>query len=618
VGCCVWRRQRNISNVINNKLVAEITPEGIALFVVKLSNRQTRAQMSAQLSRIASINIDPDKRTTRFSPWSSDPNFDVDNHDFSASQSNSGAEVMSVGDCSKALAANPTAYLQPIRLLVVDESDQVRQMCCEAAENFGFVGVEAGTIPAARKILARKDTAILMLDLTRQEGEGQSLVAEMKSLCPNTLLIGMSASATIASAVETMRTGASDYLSKPFPLHVLAEAFERAAKRLCFDVELRKLQEAANCRPGMGDALGQSVEMENLYRILFKVAGSRHSVMIVGENGTGKDLVAKSIHSNGPDCAKPFVSVDCNLMSSDLLESTLFGGLKGPGTQKRGLLAALEGGTVFIDGIESLPLDLQGRLVRALKEKKIFSAGGTREHSLSVRILTATSHDLTQRVRDGRFRIDLYRFLSLVNLKIPPLRGRPGDIVFLAERFLEKIGRITGIFRTIPQETLRVLETYDWPENTQELESAVGHACILSSGTELETNHLPQNILTFCRMKDAERKSDVAPSGEPKNHRLEEGVIPIATMEKRAILMALRQTNGDRRMAAGLLGIGKTTLYRKLKEYSLDLPPESRVSPASPTDATPAISPSDTRPGPFVQNESCVGQSPHRRSISGG
>jgi DNA-binding NtrC family response regulator len=172
---------------------------------------------------------------------------------------------MSVGDCSKALAANPTAFLQPIRLLVVDESDQVRQMCCEAAENFGFVGPEAETIPAARKILERKDTAILMLDLTRSEGEGQSFVAEMKSLCPNTLLIGMSASATIASAVETMRTGACDYLSKPFPLHVLPRAFERAAKRLCLDGELRKLQEAANGRSRIGDALGQSVEMENLY-----------------------------------------------------------------------------------------------------------------------------------------------------------------------------------------------------------------------------------------------------------------------------------------------------------------------------------------------------------------
>jgi DNA-binding NtrC family response regulator len=541
--------------------------------------------MSAPLSSTASI-VEPDKRTTKFSSRSSDPNFGLVDHDPSTSQSNSGAEVMSVGDCSKALAANPTAFLHSRRLLVVDESDQVRQMCCEAAENFGFVGVEAETIPVARQILERKDTAILMLDLTQQESEGQSLVAEMKSLCPNTLLIGMSASATIASAVETMRTGACDYLSKPFPLHVLARAFERAAKRLCLDGELRKLQEAANGRSRIGDALGQSVEMENLYRILFKVAGSTHPVVIVGENGTGKDLVAKSIHSNGPDGSKPLVTIDCNLMSSSLLESTLFGGSKdvsvGDGTQKRGLLAALEGGTVFLDEIENLTLDLQDRLARALKEKKICPVGGTGAHSLSVRILAATSHDLMQMVREGRFRIDLYTLLSLVNLKIPPLRGRPGDIAFLAERFLEKIGRSTGIFRTIPKETLRVLETYDWPENTRELERAIGRACILSSGTEVEVDHLPQNILTFCRTKDAARKRDSSRIGKPKKQPIEEGVIPIATMEKRAILKALQQTNGDKMMAAGLLGIGKTTLYRKLKEYSVQFPPESSVTLASP------------------------------------
>jgi DNA-binding NtrC family response regulator len=541
--------------------------------------------MSAPLSRTASINVESDKRTTTFSPGASDPNFDLHSHDAGARQSNSGTEIMSVGDCSKTLAANTTAYLQPIRLLIVDDSDQLRQMCCEAAEYFGFVALEAETISAAREILERERIAILMLDLTRPEGEGRSLVAQMKSLCPHALLIGMSASATIASAVETMRAGACDYLSKPFPLHILTQAFERAAMRLCFDVERRKIEEIANCPPGISDALGKSVEMEKLYRILSMVAGSRHPVMIVGEPGTGKNLVARSIHSNGPDGSKPFVSVDCNLMSSSLLESKLFGGLRSAslGDGPLGLLAASEGGTVFLDEIGSLTLDLQERLVRALKEKKICPVGGTRAHNLSVRILAATSHDLMQMVREGRFRFDLYNLLGVVNLKIPPLRGRPGDIVFLVERFLEKIGRNTGIFRTITQETLRVLETYDWPENTRELESAIGQACILSSGTELEIDHLPQNILAFCRAKDAVREPPVDPSRNLKNHSLEENVVPIATVEKRAILKALKQTNGDKRMAAKLLGIGKTTLYRKLKEYSVHFPPESSVSLASPS-----------------------------------
>src|SRR4030081_2573001 len=202
--------------------------QGIAFSAAKSLTEKIRAQMSAPLSRTASINVESDKRTTTFSPGSSDPNFNLHNHDAGARQSNPRAEIMSVGDCSKALAANPAAYLQPIRLLIVDENDQLRQMCCEAAKHFGFVALEAETMFAARRILEREEFAILMLDLTRPEGEGQSLVAEMKSLRPNALLIAMSASATIASVVETMRTGACDYLSKPFPLHVLVGAFERA------------------------------------------------------------------------------------------------------------------------------------------------------------------------------------------------------------------------------------------------------------------------------------------------------------------------------------------------------------------------------------------------------
>jgi len=576
--------------------------------------------VSAPLSHTASIDIDPDKRPTKISSWSSsDSNFGLENRDPSASLSNSGAEVMLAGDCSKAVTVNPTAYLQAIRLLVVDESDQVRQMCCNAAENFGFVVTEAETVSAARKILERKDTAILVLDLTRPEGEGQSLVAEMKSLCPNTLLIGMSATATIASAVETMRTGACDYLSKPFPLHVLAKAFERAAMRLCFDAERRKLQEIGNRRPGMRDALGKSVEMEKLYRMLSNVAGSRHPVMIVGEPGTGKNYVARFIHSNGPDGSKPFVSVDCNSLSPELLESKLFGGSTdaSAGDGSRGLLAALEGGTVFLDEIESLTLELQARLGMALKERKIYPVGGTQSHGLSVRVLAATSLDITEMLRDGRFRVDLYRLLSIMNLKIPPLRGRPDDIVFLAERFLERFGRTTGIIRTIPQETRRVLEIYDWPENTEELESAISQACILSSGTELEIDHLPQNILAFCRAKDAERERDFSPSGKPMKSHLDEDVVPIAAMEKRAILMALQRTKGDRRKAAGLLGIGKTTLYRKLKEYSVQFPSESSMSLPFPADSTPVTSVSEPVSGSYVRNQGSVDLLPYRR-VSGG
>jgi DNA-binding NtrC family response regulator len=545
--------------------------------------------MSAPLSRTASKNLSPDKNAPKLSSFLRDPDCDFAKHDPSADQSNGRGAATPAGGRSDASSLGPTAPLQPLRLLVVDESSQVRQMCREVAGSFGFVGTEAETIPSAREILERQETDVLILDLTRTESEGQSLLAEIKSLSPNTLVIGMSASATITSAVETIRAGACDYLSKPFPLHVLSRAFERVAMRQCFDVERRKLQEAVNWRSGMGDALGQSVEMEKLYQILSKVAGSRHPVTILGERGTGKELVAKAIHSNGPDSSRPFASVDCRSMDS--LEDTLFGGLNSAlgkaGTQRRGLLASLEGGTVFLDEIGSLTLDLQDRLARVLQEKKIWQREGVSAHSLSVRILAASTLDLTQMVREGRFRMDLFRLLSLVNLKIPPLRGRHDDIAFLAERFLEKAGHATGTSRTLSKETLRALETYDWPENTQELEIAIIQACTTSSGQKLEIDHLPQNILTFFHTKEAERKRDLPSRTKPTSGPREEHVIPIAAVEKQAILKALRQTNGDKRMAANLLGIGKTTLYRKLKEYSVPVKPESSVSlSTSPPDST--------------------------------
>jgi DNA-binding NtrC family response regulator len=522
--------------------------------------------MSAQLSSTASKDLSPAKSPAKLPSFSKDSDGDFAKHDKSADQSNGPGAAAAAGDHWKASPIGSSAQFQPLRLLVVDESSQVRRMCCEVAETFGFVGTEAETILSARKILERQDTGVLLLDLTRAESETQSLLTEIKSLSPNTLVIGMSASATIGSAVETIRSGACDYLSKPFPLHVLAQAIDRVAMRQCFDSERRKLQEAINCQSGMGSALGQSVEMEKLYQILSKVAGSRHPVTILGERGTGKELVARSIHSNGPDSSRPFVSVDCK---SDSLEHTLFGGLNNAGMQRRGLLASLEGGTIFLDEIGSLTLDLQNRLAAALREKKIWQADGEQPHTLSVRVLAASTVDLTQMVREGGFRMDLYRLLSLVNLRIPPLRGRPGDIAFLAERFLEKAGRATGISRTLSQETLRVLESYDWPQNTRELECVITHACTLSSGQRLEIDHLPQNILAFLRTKEVERTRSLPPRAKPKSGPLEDDVIPIAAMEKQAILKALQQTNGDKREAAKILGIGKTTLYRKLKEYSV-------------------------------------------------
>jgi DNA-binding NtrC family response regulator len=487
-----------------------------------------------------------------------------------------------------------------MRLLVVNENTEVRSAFCEVASCLGFLVDETGSAVTAREILVRNQTDILLVDVTRPESGAQSLLEEMKALCPETLVIVMSARATIASAVDTMRLGVCDYLSEPFPLHVLSESLRRAAKRRHFNVERQKLQETLSPEARMADVLGRSTEMEKLYRILSRVADSSHPAMIIGEDGTGKLRVAMSIHSNGPHAAKPFVSLDCKTLGSALLEGELFGHVKGAFSgarrEKRGLLASSQGGTLFLNEIGDISLELQAKLMKALREKEVFPLGGTKAVPISVRILAASNRDLTEMVTAGRFRMDLFQLLSVVNLRIPPLRGRPGDIAFLAKRFLEKIKHQSGNQRTLSEETLRILESYDWPENVRELEQSIVRACSESSAAELRASDLPQEVLDFHRKRESnlrvellvEEATDVAASvAEPT-------IVSIAQVEQRAILEALRQTKGDKWQTAQLLGIGKTTLDRRLKEYGLGK--EGRlVLPPVAENSSPSVSVANSR-----------------------
>jgi len=475
---------------------------------------------------------------------------------------------------------------EELRLLVVDASKRVRNACCEVAEGLGFVVSATASAVGAREILNRKETALLLLDVSHSDSGDQSLFEEMKVLYPDTLVIVMSARATILSAVTAMQIGASDYLSKPFPLEVLTQALERAARRWHFCVEQRRLQKTLQLEEDVVDILGKSPEMEKLYRILSNVAKSMHPAMILGESGTGKSLVAKAIHSNGPHASKPFVSLDCKSLGPALVEEELFGAATECSSDetplsKHGLLTSSQGGTVFLDEVGDLPLELQKRLMSALTSREIQPTRGLNAVRISVRILAATSRDLVQMVKDGLFRTDLYGLLSVVNLRIPPLRGRPDDIAFLAKRFLEKTQGQTGLTRTLSSETLQLLETYDWPDNIRELENTIAWACSRTTEPELGESHFPPKLLDFYREVKMVRTT---------NHTsvpVEQRIIPISKMEKHAILRAVRETNGDRMMAAELLGISKTTLYRKLKEYGLSEesePDPHLVCPANPAE----------------------------------
>jgi two-component system response regulator HydG len=488
------------------------------------------------------------------------------------------------GSSSLASRSIDTNRLPQLRILVVDDDSSVRNACTEIAKNLGFATQAAESVPTARLALAHNSIDILLLDLKLPGGGGLALLEDIRAQHPQTIVVIMTAYATVNSAVESMRTGAGDYLTKPFTLEELSTALERAAQRRAFDVESRLLRDRLRTGTGMGNLVGNSPAMVKLYRILSKVAATTHPVLILGESGTGKELVARSIHANGPNAHKPFIPIDCGSLVPAMIESELFGHAKGAFAgatrvitrNKTGLLAAAADGTVFLDEIGELPLDLQGRLLRALQDKEIRPVGSNQSVPLSARILAASSRDLTGMVETGQFRKDLFFRLNVVNLRIPPLRERKADIPLLAAHVLDRIRNENALAYTFADDALHLLMEYDWPGNVRELEHAIERSCALSSGPILHLGDFPTQMqeYQFHAQQTLQHRSNARQSGGElstlSGSDEASAVQSIAELEKQAILNTITQLNGDKLMAARLLGIGKTTLYRKLKEYGLD------------------------------------------------
>jgi DNA-binding NtrC family response regulator len=327
-----------------------------------------------------------------------------------------------------------------------------------------------------------------------------------------------------------------------------------------FEAEVGEPSGAGEGGSKQGLAGRRALEMQKLYRIIARAANSTHPVLILGESGTGKGTVARSIHYSGPFRDKPFIPIDCGSLVPALIECALFGYVKGAFTgatdSPEGLTAIAEGGTVFLDEVAALPVDLQAKLLRAIQEKEIGTVGSTRPALINVRILAATNRDLEQAVMQGTFRRDLYIHLNLLSLRIPPLRERRQDIPPLITQFLERIVRDSGQGKSFSGEALKAMMVYDWPGNVRELENCVERTCAFTSGSQIEATDLPPEIANF-------------PSPEASNGNGHVGkIIRIAELEKQTILSAVAELNGDKLRAARLLGIGKTTLYRKLRHYA--------------------------------------------------
>jgi len=381
---------------------------------------------------------------------------------------------------------------------------------------------------------------------------------KIKHRRPDAEVVVVTGYATVQSAVQAMKNGAYDYVTKPFTIDELKLLLERVATHLRMKTENRMLREKIKSKLGFGSIVGRAPEMEKLYRMIAKAALSNHPVLILGESGTGKEMVARSIHFSGPFRDKPFIPVDCGSLVPTLIESELFGYVKGAFTgavqAKEGLLAMAEGGTVFLDEIGELPIDLQAKLLRAIQEKEIRQVGSTRRTTINVRILAATNRDLEAAVAQGTFRRDLYFRLNVLNLRIPALRERRQDIPVLAAYFLERMARDFGQERTLSDDAMKVLLAYDWPGNVRELENCLQRACAMNSALVIQVADLPSAL------NGGNGHSMVETDSSAK-------IIPISEVERKTILSTITQLNGDKLLAARLLGIGKTTLYRKLKEY---------------------------------------------------
>ncbi len=450
-----------------------------------------------------------------------------------------------------------------IEILVVDDEDATRRLCCDVATEAGYNALAVSTTEDALEILDAEPVDIVLTDLRVPQLGGIELLKRIREHYADTAVIVLTQYGTIDTAVEATRLGAADYVTKPFRIDDLRSKLKRLVHSLELDNENRVLREQLRTRQDFGGLIGFSQKMQRVYKLIEKVSKHNYPVLVLGESGTGKELVARSIHYLGSRRNKPFVPVDCSALTPTLIESELFGYVKGAFTgavqNKQGLLEVADSGSLFLDEIGDLPVDLQAKLLRALQEREIKPVGSTERVSISARVIAATNRDLEGAVRNGSFRQDLYFRLNVVQIKLPPLRERKTDIPLLVNAFLEKFTQSGARVHTISSDAMARLIAFDWPGNVRELENAIERAVALSSGPILQIADLPSNLQFG--------SSDRFPEKDE--------VLPLDELERRAILRALRESGGDKLAAARLLGIGKTTLYRKLKQYEAQSIPEN-------------------------------------------
>jgi two-component system response regulator AtoC len=449
-----------------------------------------------------------------------------------------------------------------IRLLIVDDEQSIRRLCMTVGEALGYTCMEANSGETALTLLEEQPAHMILTDMVMPNMSGLEFLEKVKKLLPRSEVAVMTGHGSIETAVQAMKLGAYDYIGKPFsPLEELRLFLRRMAEKVHLVEENQFLRERVDTESDLHGIVGSSAKIQDVLRMISRLKDTRTPVLISGESGTGKELVARAIHFRGSFANRPFVAVDCGSLVPTLIESELFGYEKGAFTgalrSKTGLFQSASGGTIFLDEIGELPLEMQAKLLRVLQEKEVRPVGSNQKVKVDVRVVAATNRDLEAEYRNGTFRKDLYFRLNVVTVHLPSLRERRSDIPMLAHWFLDRHAPDNPM--QVTNAAMKCLLQYDWPGNVRELENCIERAVALGDGKLVDLGDLPPSI------------ASASPSSEPATGMVTGPVssTDLEDIERATIERVFEQVKGDKALAGKMLGISRATLYRKLKRYNI-------------------------------------------------
>ncbi len=457
-----------------------------------------------------------------------------------------------------------------MNLLIIDDDDTLRSLLVAELQRFGHSVASAATAEEGLRLAQEPEPDVVLLDLSLPDQTGLEVLKRLRSERPALEVIVLTAHGTIDSAIAAMKLGAYEFLQKPCALTAIELAIRRALEHRRLGEENARLKDGLQPTKLSSEIIGSGSDFEELNRFILKVAPTESTVLIRGETGTGKELVATAIHRASTRRDHPFVAVDCASLHESLLQSELFGHERGAFTgavkMRHGLFETADGGTLFLDEVGDVSPALQASLLRVLETSRFRRVGSGREITVNVRLIAATNRDLERMISEGQFRQELFFRLNAIHVELAPLRTRRGDIPLLAQHFLSRHNARYGTSKRLARETLEALCDYRWPGNVRELRHAVERAAVLADGDVIQSADLPSEV----RSPTAPERAHIA-EGDP--------VLPLLEVERRYLIRVLAHVGGHRARAAAVLGISERNLYRKIQEFHLDDPEPASGTP---------------------------------------